>query len=68
MKYDWPAVERYFIDLGFESRVSLKEISEKFNIPYQSVRRYAAKHEWHNRRYREWIKKKYATNQIKQTP
>ncbi|NRD81146.1 hypothetical protein HPT25_28040 [Bacillus sp. BRMEA1] len=57
-KYDWKKVEAYFMNAGFESRLSLMEIGLKFNIPYQSVRRYAAAHDWHNRRYRAWVKEK----------
>ncbi len=57
MKYDWQEAERYFLNSGHESRISLREISERFQIPYQTVRRYAAKQEWHNTRYRAWIKK-----------
>lgn len=58
-KYDWGAAEDFFIQSGFESRLSLKEIGERFNIPYQSVRRYAAAHNWHNRRYRAWVEEKH---------
>lgn len=54
--HDWEAAERYFLDKGYKSKVSLREISEKFDIPYQSVRRYAGKCEWHNKRYRAWVK------------
>ncbi|WP_338754880.1 hypothetical protein [Bacillus sp. FJAT-52991] len=58
-KYDWNAVEQFFIDSGYESRVSLKDVSERFNIPYQTVRRYAAAHKWHSKRYRVWIEKEH---------
>jgi hypothetical protein len=61
MKYDWNAAETFFIEAGYESRITLKEVSERFNIPYQSLRRYAAKHEWHNKRYGDWIKSRYKT-------
>jgi hypothetical protein len=56
-KYDWPTVESFFFNAGDKS--SLKEISEQFKIPYQSVRRYAAQQDWHRKRYRHWIKEKY---------
>jgi hypothetical protein len=58
-KYDWEKAEKFFIDSGFESRISLKDISQQLNIPYQTVRRYAAAHEWHNRRYRAWVEEKH---------
>jgi transposase len=53
-------METLFMEVGYNG-ISLKEISERFNVPYQSVRRRAAKYEWHNKRYREWIKKRYKT-------
>lgn len=59
MKYDWKPVESYFMDSGYTSRLSLKDISNRFNIPYQTVRRYAAAHEWHSRRYRAWVEKEH---------
>ncbi|WP_042375315.1 hypothetical protein [Neobacillus jeddahensis] len=59
-KYDWDKVESYFMEVGFESRISLKDIGDRFFIPYQTVRRYAAAHEWHNRRYRAWVKEKHS--------
>lgn len=49
-KYDWDEVERYFLGAGLKS--SLKEVSEKFRIPYQTVRRHAAAHKWHRRRFK----------------
>lgn len=49
--YDWETVEQYFFKKGHKNKVSLRNISEKFDIPYQSVRRYAAQHQWHKRRY-----------------
>ncbi|MEH7081060.1 hypothetical protein V7101_21060, partial [Bacillus velezensis] len=50
---------RYYLDAGEHSGVSLKVISEQFNIPYQTVRRHAAAHEWSDKRYKAWIEKKY---------
>ncbi|MED3554003.1 hypothetical protein [Cytobacillus praedii] len=58
-KYDWVTAERFFLDSGYTSKVSLKTISENYNIPYQTVRRYAAVHKWHTKRYRAWIKEKH---------
>lgn len=54
MKYEWEAIEEYFIN-HVEQRVSLKDISKIFRIPYQTVRRYAAKHKWHSKRFKAWI-------------
>ncbi|MBK5482990.1 hypothetical protein JFV29_14170 [Peribacillus sp. TH16] len=62
MKYDWKAVESYFLEAGHQSRISLREVSERYDIPYQSVRRYAAKREWHNIRHRAWIDERYKTS------
>lgn len=50
-KYDWSAAESSYInapDMG--RRVSLRDISDQYNIPYQTVRRYAAKYKWVYRR------------------
>lgn len=58
MVRDWKLAEEKFLNSGHHG-LSLKEISEFMAIPYQSVRRYAAKHEWHNRRYRKWIEQRY---------
>ncbi|OJH16024.1 hypothetical protein BLX88_26035 [Bacillus obstructivus] len=58
-KYDWNSIERYFMECGQESGITLKDISDNFVIPYQSIRRYAAKHNWHSKRYSAWIKEKY---------
>jgi hypothetical protein len=57
-KYDWEAVEQDFMRVGHGSRVSLKAISNRHGIPYQTVRRYAAKNEWHIKRWRNWIDKR----------
>jgi predicted 3-demethylubiquinone-9 3-methyltransferase (glyoxalase superfamily) len=62
IKYDWETAEQFFLDLGEESEISLKGISERFNIPYQTVRRYAAAHKWHSKRYRAWIKEKHGVS------
>lgn len=61
MKYDWKAVEEFYLEGDYTERLSFKQISEVFNIPYQTVRRYAAKHDWHNKKYRAWIDKRYKT-------
>lgn len=44
---------------GEKSEISLKDISERFNIPYQTVRRHAAAHDWHGKRYSAWIQETY---------
>ncbi|HWO77762.1 MAG TPA: hypothetical protein VNM69_17990 [Bacillus sp. (in: firmicutes)] len=59
MKYDWPTVEQYFINTNLDKKFSLKDVSKSFEIPYQTVRRYAAEHKWHTKRYRAFIKMKY---------
>lgn len=53
-KYNWNVAEDYFISSGHRSGVTLKDVSEKYDIPYQTVRRYAATHQWHNKRLRKW--------------
>lgn len=58
-KHDWDQAEQFFIEAGEMSGVSLQDISERFHIPYQSVRRYAAAHKWHSRRYRAWVKERH---------
>lgn len=55
-KYDWEEVERYFMA---GNDITLRDVSERFNIPYQTVRRYAGNNEWHSKRYRAWIKEKH---------
>jgi alanyl-tRNA synthetase len=49
--------------------VTLKTISEMYGIPYQSVRRYAAKHNWRKKRleFRSEIQRKIAEKQENQT-
>jgi hypothetical protein len=49
-KYDWSTAERSFIQAPDRDRVTLKDISSRHNIPYQTIRRYAAKHRWISRR------------------
>ena len=58
-KYDWNQAERFFMDAEGPGRISLKGVSEQFTIPYQTVRRHAAAHDWHSRRYRDWIKREH---------
>lgn len=59
IKYDWDQAEQFFMKPGEGKEVSLKDVSERFNIPYQTVRRYAAAQEWHSKRYRAWIKREH---------
>lgn len=47
-KYEWEPIERAYVDA--EQRTTLKIISERFNIPYQTIRRYAATHGWEGKR------------------
>ncbi len=55
---DWASAEEMFLKSGHHG-LTLKEISERLSIPYQSVRRYAAKYEWHNKRYMKWLEKRH---------
>ncbi|GEN35917.1 hypothetical protein [Aneurinibacillus danicus] len=51
MKYDWPVAEAAFVYApDGEPYVTLKTISMQFGIPYQTVRRYAAKRNWTEKR------------------
>jgi hypothetical protein len=50
-KYNWEEPQKHFLQSSMRSGISLKTISEQFRIPYQSVRRYAAAHKWHRKRY-----------------
>lgn len=42
LKYDWDWMREYYVR-SCKNRTSLKDISELFNVPYQTVRRVAAK-------------------------
>lgn len=57
-KYDWEQVWRYFM-AGHETGVTLKDVSEKFSIPYQTVRRYAGANDRHSTRYQTWLEEKH---------
>lgn len=46
LKYDWNWMRAYYARSWCNSRTSLKEISELFNVPYQTVRRVAANENW----------------------
>lgn len=41
-KYDWDIVKEYWLCSG----ESLKSITSKYGIPYQTVRRHAAQRKW----------------------
>lgn len=45
LKYDWDWMREYYAR-SCKSRTSLKDVSELFNVPYQTVRRVAAKENW----------------------
>lgn len=50
-KYDWSSAEQMYIQAQDRyPHINLKDISVQHNIPYQTVRRYAAKHRWVSRR------------------
>jgi hypothetical protein len=64
VKHDWRAAETAFVyapDDG--NRVTLKKISEQFNIPYQTVRRYAAAQNWTEKRL-NYIRPKRIAKQL----
>lgn len=54
IKHNWCAIGNSFIEAGHRSKISLRVISEMFEVPYQSVRRRAAAEKWHNRRLYLW--------------
>lgn len=51
--YDWPTIQLEFVhdNVPLHNGVTLKTIAEKYNIPYQTVRRRAAAEKWHSDRY-----------------
>ena len=57
-KHDWIQVENEFIN-DCAAKSTLKEIAEKYAIPHQSVRRYAAAHKWHSKRFRLCFKQEH---------
>lgn len=50
--HDWNKAKEFYINAGWLSGVSMQHIADRFNIPYQSVRRRASKEQW--RLIREW--------------
>jgi len=46
LKYDWDWMREYYARSQQNSRTSLKDVSELFGVPYQTVRRVAAKENW----------------------
>jgi hypothetical protein len=59
--YNWNEFWDTFLKAGHHSKISLKVISEMFEVPYQSVRRRAAAEKWHQRRLYLWYEEN-ATN------
>lgn len=51
-EYNWEAVKEFYLKTEWLSGVTFKTLANAFNIPYQSVRRRAAKERW--RLIREW--------------
>jgi hypothetical protein len=47
-EHDWLRAELEFV-CSLEN-CTLKDIAERYNIPYQSVRRYASKNQWRKKR------------------
>ena len=58
--YDWDKIEQDFIhdNEPLHNGVTLKTIAEKYDVPYQTVRRKAAEGKWHRYRYWAWCNKK----------
>ena len=52
MDRDWEMAKEYYTNAGWLSGVTLEDVAKRFDIPYQSVRRRAAKERW--RLIREW--------------
>jgi len=50
--YEWGKAKSYYINAGWLSGVSMRDVAKRFSIPYQTVRRRAAKEQW--RLIREW--------------
>ncbi|WP_175615822.1 hypothetical protein [Piscibacillus halophilus] len=44
--HDYEKAKEIYINAGWHSGVSLKTVAERCNIPYQSLRRKAAKERW----------------------
>lgn len=44
--HDWGAARDFYIESGISNGVTLQQVAEKFDIPYQSVRRRAGKERW----------------------
>lgn len=47
-KYDWDEMKWYFFHEydPVSNRITLKDVAIKFDVPYQSIRRYAAEDNW----------------------
>lgn len=46
LKYDWDWMREYYARSQKNSLTSLKDVSQIFEVPYQTVRRVAAKENW----------------------
>jgi hypothetical protein len=44
--HDWEAARDFYIESGLSNGVTLQKVAERFDIPYQSVRRRAGKERW----------------------
>ncbi|NEP61157.1 MAG: hypothetical protein F6K31_29965 [Symploca sp. SIO2G7] len=53
-KYDWEKIEKMV--LCQEEPLSLKQIAEKYKIPYDQVKRRASKHKW-SERHKQFLDK-----------
>ncbi len=55
-KYPWDEMKWHFFheNKPGQKKVSLKDVSKRYNVPYQTARRYAAKDNWHGDRAWMW--------------
>ena len=51
-KYPWDEMKEYFFMQHDppHNKITLRDVSERFNVPYQTVRRVAGKENWHGDR------------------
>ncbi|EIM05327.1 hypothetical protein A1A1_16725 [Planococcus antarcticus DSM 14505] len=52
MAHNWQEAKDYYINAGWRNGVTLQDVADRYCIPYQSIRRKAAREQW--RLEREW--------------
>lgn len=50
--HSWEEAKEFYIQAGWRNGVTFETVAERFKIPYQSVRRRAAKEKWRLERER----------------